>query len=500
MLDYLDGKSVKFQFNSLLLFSMSDAQFKKLVRKALTNKDPKDIEIAATYGRRLGINDWDLLEILPFPVVATEIATKHDVVQEWSIGLDELEELGIIIDPNDPKVERSNTDRYYYPSRNFRYPLLPNTPTEQEYADYWSPKTHDYIILDNQIVLRDLGFGDKELVTDQKLIQELFAVIKQSSAIQRARTMLIDETVENSNFSEIEKELLRRILSIHIQYNRGQIEHQILGGIPIWLTGHNASCQFGAGLYNNQLYRYSFCDGDTEHRIEPVPDLSGYMGHFRRNPTINWNKVQRHWKNLDSNLWILHVFKNLDQLDRPARETDSKYPITRREMGIPKRRPSKELEEGKFDPGHDYLTPEEEESKNLENALDLIINLGRGTGMDPGEKDDANHAIEGLHKFVRKHQNDYKSFFQIVISDENSIENQLFECFSSYIEVLQELLGRSRLERIRKLAMEVNSDREALIETLKLDPNRPGAAFEYFPSDEIINLFFEDKPPPSLSQ
>lgn len=204
----------------------------------------------------------------------------------------------------------------------------------------------------------------------------------------------------------------------------------------------------------------------------------------RYNPDINWNKIHRHWQSLYRTLTILDNAVQAESLDAE----DINEPLTRAEEGIPRRRSAT----SKFDLGHGYLSPEEAEHERLEDLTDLIQSLGGGSeGMSDDDIDLSSSNIERMCKFLDKTQVNWKSFLQIVATNENSVERQLFECLLSYIDATQGMLHRSRLKRIRMAGQQLQSDRTGLEKTLQLDPDRDAASIDYWPSLEVERLFEE---------
>jgi len=204
----------------------------------------------------------------------------------------------------------------------------------------------------------------------------------------------------------------------------------------------------------------------------------------RYNPDINWNKIHRHWQSLYHTLTILNNAVQAENLDAE----DINQPLTRAEEGIPRRRSAT----SEFDLGHGYLSPEEAAHERLEDLTDLIQSLGGGSeGMSDDDIDLSSSNIERMYNFLSKTQTNWKSFLQKVATNEDSVEQQLFECLLSYIDATQGMLHRSRLKRIRMAGQQLQSDRTGLEKTLQLDPDRDAASIDYWPSLEVERLFEE---------
>jgi len=189
-----------------------------------------------------------------------------------------------------------------------------------------------------------------------------------------------------------------------------------------------------------------------------------------------------HWQSLQKTIHSLSLAAKL-----PGNLLDKKGidPITRGELGFSRRT---ELEQSEYDPGHHYLTEEESEIMKIDNAIDALTFLG-GRGLDPDDIENVTENIILIDNFIKKTQSTLKEFLESVAAQNGSIEGQLFECLSSYLEATEGYLHRSRSKQIRTLGAQLLADRDALIETLQLSPDRPEADFDFWPPPEIEDLF-----------
>jgi hypothetical protein len=202
----------------------------------------------------------------------------------------------------------------------------------------------------------------------------------------------------------------------------------------------------------------------------------------RCNPDINWNKVKRHWENLQKTLRNLRIVTELGLLDTPIGE-----PLTRGEEGLPRR---KVFDQGEFHLGHDYLSEEEAKIRDLDRMMDLVQSLGgRGEGMSQEDIDLATSNIQKMSNFLDKTQSNWKEFLENVAASSQSTSGLLFDCLNSYIDATTGIIGRSKRKQTRAWGQSMSADRDALADTLQLDPERDANTIDWWPPREIEDLF-----------